>query len=298
MKIFLTGATGYIGGSVALGLIKDGHEVIGLVRSKERATQVAAMNIEPIIGSLDNLDLLEKFASSSDAIINAADAEHKKSVYYMLSAIEGSQKVFIHTSGSSIVSDVAKGAGSERVFDESTQINPLPGRTNRVSINKMVIESASRGIHSIVIAPTLIYGDGMGVNKHSIQIPWLIKLAKKKKCAHHIGPGQNIWSNVHIEDVIDLYLLALKHAPSGSFYFAENGECSMRQVCVLINKALNYNVAPLSMSIEEASTEWGEVSANYTMGSNSRVSSNLAREQLGWAPFRPSLEKFLKSGLI
>ena len=99
MKIFLTGATGYIGGSVALGLIKDGHVVMGLVRSKEQATQVAAMNIEPIIGSLDNLDLLEQFASSSDAIINAADAEHKKSVYYMLNAIEGSQKVFIHTSG-------------------------------------------------------------------------------------------------------------------------------------------------------------------------------------------------------
>ena len=113
MKIFLTGATGYIGGSVALGLIKDGHEVIGLVRSKERATQVAAMNIEPIIGSLDNLDLLQQLASSSDAIINTADAEHKNCVHSMLNAIEGSQKVFIHTSGSSIVSYVAEGAGSE-----------------------------------------------------------------------------------------------------------------------------------------------------------------------------------------
>ena len=295
MKIFLTGAAGYIGGSVASGLIKHGHKIVGLVRTNKRASQAEALGIKPIIGSLDSLDLLKDLASDSDAIINTADAEHGDSVMAMLSAIEGSQKPFIHTSGSSVVSDLANGMKSENIFDENSTINPMPGRINRVSINNLVLKSAPRGIRSVVIAPSLIYGHGLGVNPHSIQLPWLINLAKKYGCAQHIGLGENIWSNVHIEDVADLYQLALSDSPPGKFYFAENGETSMRGICIQINQLLNFKKKPKSMKIEEAVAEWGESAAKYTMGSNSRVRGNAARSQLGWAPLRPSLQDFLWS---
>ena len=295
MRLFVIGASGYIGGSISSALIKKGYHVTGLVRSMERAMQVKKLGIEPVIGHLEKSDLIEKFSLNSDAIINAGDAENKSCVTSILKALSGSNKPFIHTSGSSIVGDLAEGKASNLIFDEKTPFTALPGRTNRTSINQMVIKSAEQNIRSIVIAPSLIYGLGLGVNRNSIQLPWLIKLAQQNNCAHHVGAGENIWSNIHIEDLIDLYLLALQKAPSGSFYYAENGECSMRKLCELINESLGFNMAPKRLSIEDASKEWGEIAANYTMGSNSRVKSKYARKDLGWKPKKESIESFILS---
>ena len=108
-------------------------------------------------------------------------------------------------------------------------------------------------MRTIVIAPTLIYGRCSGVNPNSIQVPWLVDLAKKHKCARHIGPGENVWSNVHIDDLVDLYVLALEKAPTGSFYYAENGSNSIREVCQVINEVEGFSGPPQTMTIDEAS---------------------------------------------
>jgi len=128
-----------------------------------------------------------------------------------------------------------------------------------------------------VIAPSLIYGRGRGLNPHSIQVPWLIALAKKAGVAKHIGSGENRWANVHIDDLVRLYLLAADKAPAGAFYFAENGENSMREVCEAISRMLGFGGRTQSMSIEDAAAEWGDGPANDTMGSNSRVRAKRAR---------------------
>ena len=289
MKIFLTGASGYIGGSVAAGLIAAGHRVAGLVRSDATAEAVQAQGIEPVRGTLNSGLVLAAQARAADAVINTADAEHRGAVEDLLDALEGSEKTFIQTSGSSIVGDLAAGEAGEAVYDEDTPFDPLPGRANRVAVNDLVRAAAGRGVRTIVIAPTLIYGPGRGVHKDSIQIPWLIALARKHGCARHIGPGRNLWANVHIDDLVELYLLALEKAPAGAFYYAENGENSMHEACVAINQALGYPNPPDSMSLEEAAAEWGEGAANYTMGSNSRVRAERARQELGWHPHRLSL---------
>ena len=150
-------------------------------------------------------------------------------------------------------------------------------------------------MRTIVIAPTLIYGHGSGVNPNSIQVPWLVDLAKKHKCARHIGPGENVWSNVHIDDLVDLYVLALEKAPAGSFYYAENGSNSIREVCQVINEVEGFSGPPQTMTIDEASEIWGAGAANYTMGSNSQIKSKRARAELGWAPNSPSLLDDLRS---
>ena len=93
----------------------------------------------------------------------------------------------------------------------------------------------------------------------------------------HIGRGENRWSNVHIDDLVDLYRQALASAPAGAFYFAENGENSMRQVCESINRKLGVDSGTVPMSLEEAAREWGEGAAQNTMGSNSRVRAIRAR---------------------
>ena len=289
MKILVTGASGYIGGSVALGLIKKGHDVTGLVRSKDRAKLLIALGITPIIGALDDLDVLTKAAHDADAVVNAADAEHRRSVETFIAALSRSRKTLIHTSGSSIVADLSKGKGGSIVYDEETQFTPMPGRENRVAINQLVIEAKDQSVRTIVIAPALIYGLGTGVNPNSIQLPWLIDLANKHKCAHHIGPGLNVWSNVHIYDLVDLYILALEKAPAGSFYYAENGSNTMREVCQMINTVRFFSGQPQAMTIDEASKIWGVGPANYTMGSNSHVHAKRARVELGWTPHQPSI---------
>lgn len=289
MKIFITGASGYIGGSVAAGLIAQGHDIVGLVRSPERAEQVCALGITPVLGTLDDHAVLTQSARQADAVVNAANAEDKGAVEALVAGLAGSGKPFLQTSGSSIVADLSKGHGGGTVYDEDTPLTPLPGRASRVAVNHLALDAKNQNVRSIVIAPTLIYGRGHGVNPNSIQIPWLVNLAKEHGCAQHIGPGENIWSNVHIDDLVELYLLALEKAPTGSFYYAENGANSMREVCQVINDVYGYAGAPQFMTVEEASKIWGEGAANYTMGSNSHVRAKRARTELGWAPHRPSL---------
>jgi len=147
-----------------------------------------------------------------------------------------------------------------------------------------------------VIAPSLIYGRGTGANPHSIQVPWLIALAKKVGVAKHIGSGENRWANVHIDDLVTLYLAAAERAPGGSFYFAENGENSMREVCEAVSRMLGQGGRTQSMSVEEAAAEWGEGPANDTMGSNSRVRAKRARAELGWTPTGRGLIEEIERG--
>ena len=296
MDIFLTGATGYIGGSVAVRLIAEGHRVHGLVRSADAAEKVEAFGIVPVRGSLDDQHVLKAAAGEADAVIHAAHSDHEASALALLEAVEGTGKRFLHTSGSSIVGTQAGGHLLEPIYDESTPFQPSPGRAARVALNDRLLAKAGLGTHVVILCPSLIYGLGRGAGKHSMQIPWLIETARRHGVAKHLGPGTNRWSNVHIGDLVDLFVLALEGAPAGSFYYAENGETSMRELCEAIGKMLGHAEAPVEMSVDEAAVEWGEGPAINTMGSNSRVRALRARTELGWKPSRRSAEDEILNG--
>ncbi len=289
MKVFLTGASGYIGGSVAAALRGAGHHVIGLVRSAQKAEQVRSLGIEPVSGTLDDGALLARQARDADAVIHTADADHRAAVESMLAALAGSGKAFVHTSGSSIVGDQAWGEPGDKIYDDDTPFEPGPGRAARVAVNHVVLAAARNGVRAAVLSPSLIYGTGRGAHRDSIQVPRLIALARKSGVARHVGRGENLWSNVHIDDLVDLYLRVLERAPAGASYYAENGEASMRKVCETISRALGYAGRTQGMSKEEAIAEFGAGPAAYTYGSNSRVRATRARRELGWAPRRDAL---------
>jgi nucleoside-diphosphate-sugar epimerase len=296
MNVFVTGATGYIGGSVAAHLAAAGHRVSGLVRSPAKADAVRALGIRPVLGTLDDKDALAQAAQSADVVINAASADHKGAAVALLGALAGSDKLFIQTSGSSIVGTRARGHRSDAIFDEDTPIKPSPARAARVALNELILSYRDRGTRPVIICPSLIYGRGHGVEPDSMQVPLLMDLARKRGCAAHAGPGENIWSNVHIDDLVVLYALALEKAPAGAFYFAENGENSMREVCEAINRALRFEGSASAMSMEEAAAEWGEGVAEDTMGSNSRVRAVRARRELGWLPTAHGLIEDIEQG--
>jgi len=284
MKIFCTGASGYIGGSVAAHLAAAGHHVTGLVRSPEKAEAVRAVGIEPVMGTLDDSEILAQAAWAADLVVNAASADHKGAVVALLDAVSESGKAFIHTSGSSIVGKRSRGERSDEIFDEDTPVTPSPARAARVALNEFILSHRDKDCRPVIICPSLIYGIGHGAGRDSVQVPLLIKLAKKRGNAAHAGPGENIWSNVHIDDLVTLYALAIEKAPAGSFYYAENGENSMREACEAINRMLGFVARPTPMSMQAGAAEWGEGTAEDTMASNSRVRAKRAREELGWRP--------------
>jgi len=295
MKIFCTGASGYIGGSVAAHLIAAGHQVTGLVRSQDKADAVRERGIEPVLGTLDDAAVLSQAAKAADVVVNAASADHKGAVVALLDALAGSGKPFIHTSGSSIIGTPSRGERSDDVFDEDTPFTPSPARAARVELNHFILGHRERGCRPVIVCPSLIYGVGLGANSDSVQVPLLIKLAKKRGNATHAGPGENIWSNVHIDDLVPLYALAIDKAPAGAFYFAENGEDSMRTLCVSINRMLGLAGPPAAMTMQEAAAEWGEGTAENTMASNSRIRARRAR-QLGWQPKARGLIEEIEQG--
>jgi nucleoside-diphosphate-sugar epimerase len=296
MRIFCTGTSGYIGGSIAVALAAAGHEVSGLVRSKESAELVQALGLTPVHGTLDDADVLRAAAARADAVIHSANADHEPSAQALLQTLEGTGKTYIHTSGSSIVGTQSAGECVDAIFDEGTPVTPSSGRAARIALNQHILSFRTKGVRSIIICPSLIYGISRGPDKHSMQVPLLIALAKKSGVARHYGRGENIWSNVHIDDLVELYILALASAPAGAFYFAENGENSMRQLCEAINRKLGVNLGTVAMSLDQASREWSEGTAQNTMGSNSRVRAVRARAELGWRPSRPSLIDEIESG--
>ena len=182
MKVFITGASGYIGGSVAAHLVAAGHEVSGLARTEETAAALEKTGIASVRGTLDDATVLADAARAADAVVDAANATHRGAAEAMLAGLAGSGKAFIHTSGSSIVGTRAGGEFRPEVFDEDTPFTPSPTRADRVALDNDI--RAANGVRSVVIAPSLIYGRGHGLNPDSMQVPWLIALATQERHRH------------------------------------------------------------------------------------------------------------------
>lgn len=294
--LFLTGATGYIGGSLAMRLVEAGTRVRGLVRNPLGASLLAARGIEPVVGGLDDTELLTREARAADAVVNTASADHEASVRALIAGLEGSGKPLLHTSGSSVIGDDVRGSRrSDAIFDEDTPFVVDAMKQHRRDIDLMVLGSAARGIRSAVICPSNIYGIGKGLKPDSVQIPFLAANARQQGVVQIVGAGLNVWSNVHIDDVVDLYLLVLAKAPAGAFYFAENGEASFGDIGAAIAGRLGLSIE--SLPPELAAQRWGESKAYFSLGSNSRVRAKRARKELGWAPRHASVLDWIANEL-
>ena len=289
----MTGASGFIGGSLAAEAIRRGHEVRGLVRSVEKAEACEAFGIVPVHGTLADHDLLADEARGADAVVNAASSDDREAVDALLKALEGSGKAFLHTSGSSVVADQAGGEPSEAIFDEDRIPAPTLDKAARAALDQAILSAS--GTRSVILCNSLIFGDALGPQARSVQLPLLIDLAQETGQARYIGRGLNRWSNVHIADVVDLYLIALEKAPPGTFAFVESGEAAFRDMAQSIADALGQG-EPASMSIEAAVARWGRPRALFSLASNSRVRS-LRTRAWGWSPQHLSVHQWIASHL-
>lgn len=294
MSVFITGASGFIGGTVARRLVKAGYPVRGLVRDREKADSLRAMQIQPVLGDLDDYELLAHEASRSEGVINAANSDHAGAIDALLEGLKGSNKPFIHTSGSSVIADDARGnTVSAQVYDEETPFVVLPFKQPRRDNELRILAAKDDGIRSIVMCPSNIYGTGSGLTQVSFQIPFLVRHAREFGAVRIVGDGVNRWSNVHVDDLAELYLLALQNAPAGAYYFVENGEASFAEIGASIARRLGLGPVQ-SWSAEEARPHWGEMHTHYTFGTNSRVRAKRARRELGWNPLHSSAQAWIE----
>lgn len=298
MKVFVTGATGFIGGSVATALCAAGHEVVGLVHPDQTSLEdaIRAKRIEPIFGSLDDKELLTKIAQNADAVINAANVDHRVSSETFVEALKGTGKPYIQTSGSGITADMAGGEPTAAIYEDDDVVVPLPSRAARIALNNFVLAAAAEDIRTAVIAPPMIYGQGTGMNPNSIQIPAMIKVAKKFGVARYVGRGENRWSNVHVEDLAELFVAVLERGKAGAFYYAENGENSFREIAMAISRMLGFGNRAEGLTVPEAYVEYGEMMTNLSFGANSRVRASRAHDDLGWFGKRASLLDDIEHG--
>ena len=289
MKIFVTGAGGLIGGAVASQLSKSGHVIRGLIRDPGKVTALRGKGVIPVVGTLAADALLKREAQAADAVINAADADHRPAVDVLISALTGTGKLMIQTSGVSIFCDEARGEPSERLFDDAKPFTPL-FRAERWEMDKRVL--AAPGVRSVVVSPALVYGQPLTAPVNS-QLQILYADARATGTAHFLGRGRNRWSVVHIEDLVDLYQLLLEAAPAATLAFAENGEAAYSAIAQAMADNLQLGHAE-SISVESAKEKWGHVMAVYGFGSNCRVRASRARA-LGWKPRHASFLDWIRS---
>lgn len=290
MKILVIGATGYIGGSVAKTLVAEGYEVSGLTRDSDKMEALSKMGIKPVLGTLEDKHTLVKTIQSSDAVINAADSDHRAGVETIIEALRGTGKTFIHTSGSSVIGDDALGEyESPNIYSDDTPFTPIEIRKNRADLNNFVrIAGIKDGIRTMIITPPMIYGEGLGLTTESDQLPKLIRQSVQRKAGVYLGKGLNHWSNVHIQDLVNLYVLVLEKGPSGAMFFAENGEESLLTIAGAISHALGFSGKTVSWPAAQAIAELGDW-ARFALGSNSRIRAIHARRLLGWEPKAESI---------
>ena len=283
MRVFVVGATGYIGRVVAQRLLSAGHIVSGLARTEQAAQALKTHQIVPEAGNIDAPEQVAAIAAQADATIYVAAAAtfalDQQAVSAILAHYHDSGKRFIFTSGSAVFADAAGGEPSNRVFTEAEPpTQAMMGE--RVDIEQQVVAAHTSGVRAVVVRPPLVYGRG-----GSIQVPLLIDIARQTGIARYIGRGENRWSTAHVDDLADMYALVLQHDLSGEIFHAASDEVRMRDLADAVGRLLHLGPA-VSWSMEEAKT-WGAFVAG--LGSNSRISGEKARRMLGWQPHRISV---------
>ncbi|GAA3316159.1 NAD-dependent epimerase/dehydratase family protein [Arthrobacter ramosus] len=290
MKVLVNGASGYIGRAVVRGLLDAGHEVLGGARGEVAAKTLRARGLETVYADLNDTQSLISATSNVDAVIETASADHSASTTAFLSTLRGSGRTYIRTSGSAIYSDLSKGQPSNVLHTEDDGYPPVALLASRFDSDAETIAAAEDGVRSIIIRPSMIYGYGA-----SEQLPSLLRAALRHGVSGYTGPGLNRYGNVFVEDLGQVYALALEKASAGSVYNIAADEMDLKSIAESIGRLVDVPARSFTDDVEAERILGNSVWVS-ALGSNSRVDSSKARNELGWDPIGPDLLSDIEFG--
>ncbi|GHJ31383.1 putative NAD-dependent epimerase/dehydratase [Streptomyces hygroscopicus subsp. sporocinereus] len=293
MRVFVTGATGFIGSAIVRELLDAGHQVLGLARSDAAAASLSAAGAEAHRGALDDLDSLRAGAASADGVIHAAFGHDfsdyagaartdLRAVETLGAALAGSDRPFVTTSVTFLLTPGQRGT-------EDDPADPASPSAVRMAAEETALSLATRGVRtSVVRLPPSVHGEG-----DRAFVPTLIGIARAQGVSAYVGDGSNRWPAVHRLDAARLYRLALEEAPPGSRLHAVADEgVPAREIADVIGRRLNLPVA--AVPGERAEEHFGWI--GHFFSADNPVSSALTRKQLNWDPIRPALLPDLDQG--
>ena len=289
MRIFVTGASGWIGSAVVPELISAGHQVLGLARSDASAKAVADMGAEVLRGDLNDTDVLHAGTLDSDGVIHlafvvpsvseAATRTDAKAIETFVTGLAGSGKPLV-ISGATLVTPGRP--ATER--DELIAAGPIAARITNM---QAALAAADRGVRScLVMLPRSVHGQG---ERHGF-VPQLIAAARAKGVSGYIGDGTSRWPAVHVKDAASLYRLAIEQAPAGAVLNAVGDEgVPVREIAEAIGRHLN--LPARSLPAEELGGMLVRI-----LSTDMPASSTITQELLGWKPTHPGLIEDIEQG--
>ncbi|WP_433443379.1 SDR family oxidoreductase [Nonomuraea sp. CA-141351] len=293
MRVFVTGATGFIGRAIVRELLGAGHQVLGLARSDEAAASLTAAGAEVHRGALDDLDSLSSGAAASDGVIHtafihdfsdfpAAAQADRRAIEVLGEALAGSDRPFVITSGTG-------GLTPGRLATEESVPDPGAFAELRFASEEAALSFAGRGVRvSVVRLPPSVHGEG----DHGF-VPQLIGIARAKGVSAYPGDGSNRWPAVHRLDAAHLFRLALESAPAGVRLHGVGEEgVPVRDIAEVIGRHLSLPVT--AIPVEEADGHFGFVGFVFSL--DIPASGTVTQKQLDWHPARPGLIADLDEG--
>jgi nucleoside-diphosphate-sugar epimerase len=282
MRVFLTGATGFIGSAIVKELLDAGHQVLGLARSDAGAQALIAAGAQAHRGDLEELESLRSGAAASDAVIHTAFQHDwtkfaesceldKRAIETIGAVLQGSSRPFIVSSG------VGVAQGRAATEDDPPLSSPSLRRVSETT----AVALMEHGVHAIVMRLPQVHD----TVKQGLITP-LIAIARAKGVSAYIGDGQNRWPAAHVLDVAHLYLLALEKGTAGARYHAVAEEgVALKDIAAAIGRGLNVPV--VSISQDHAQEHFGFL--GFFAGRDPLTSSAQTRAKLGWNPTGPDL---------
>ncbi len=303
MRVFITGASGWIGSAVGPELIGAGHQVTGLARSDASAAALTAAGAQVHRGTLDDLDSLRSAAAASDGVIHlafkhdiafsgdfqgAADAD-RRAIETFAEALVDSDRPFAIASGTLGLAPGRVGTERDGHGPDSAAAPLIGGAQTRMANAQMTLSLASRSVRSSVVRlPPTVHGEG-----DNGFMAALVGIARDKGVSGYIGDGSNRWPAVHRLDAAHLFRLALEKPPAGLVLHAVADEgVPIRAIAEVIGRHLD--LAVVAISPEDAGEHFGWLGG--FLAADSPASSTLTRELLGWHPTHPGLIYDLDKG--